>query len=80
MAGVGRNRIPTGPAGRLVQMGLMGAGVVGRNAVAGLRKLGATEDRRREIDRRTHEANAARIFDAMTRMKGAFMKLCFVKK
>jgi predicted unusual protein kinase regulating ubiquinone biosynthesis (AarF/ABC1/UbiB family) len=53
----------------------MGAGVLGRNAVAGIRKLGAGEERRRRIDRETHEANAVRIFDAMTRMKGAFMKL-----
>ena len=75
MGRVGRNRIPTGAAGRLVRMGMMGAGVVGRNAVAGLRKIGATRERRKEIDRRTHEANAVRIFDAMTQMKGAFMKL-----
>lgn len=71
----GRNRMPTGSAGRLVRMGLMGAGVVGRNALAGLRKLGADEERRQQIDLRRHEANAARIFDAMTEMKGAFMKL-----
>ncbi len=53
----------------------MGAGVVGRNALAGVRKLGASEDRRREIERSTHETNAVAIFDAMTQMKGAFMKL-----
>jgi predicted unusual protein kinase regulating ubiquinone biosynthesis (AarF/ABC1/UbiB family) len=69
------DRIPTDPAGRLVRMGLMGAGVVGRNTLAGIRKIGATEERRREIDRTTHEANALRIFDSMTQMKGAFMKL-----
>jgi aarF domain-containing kinase len=56
-------------------MGLMGAGVVGRNTLAGIRKIGAGDERRKEIDRRTHEANAARIFDSMTQMKGAFMKL-----
>jgi predicted unusual protein kinase regulating ubiquinone biosynthesis (AarF/ABC1/UbiB family) len=53
----------------------MGAGVLGRNALARIRKIGAGEERRRDIDRRTHEANAIRIFDAMTKMKGAFMKL-----
>jgi predicted unusual protein kinase regulating ubiquinone biosynthesis (AarF/ABC1/UbiB family) len=56
-------------------MGVMGAGVLGRNALARIRKIGAGEDRRREIDRETHEANAGRIFDAMSRMRGAFMKL-----
>src|SRR6185295_7277121 len=56
-------------------MGLMGAGVVGRNALAGIRKIGATEERRKEIDRATHESNAIRIFDSMSHMKGAFMKL-----
>jgi len=56
-------------------MGLMGAGVVGRNTLAGLRKIGASEERRKEIDRATHEANAIRIFDSMSQMKGAFMKL-----
>jgi predicted unusual protein kinase regulating ubiquinone biosynthesis (AarF/ABC1/UbiB family) len=70
-----RNRLPTGAAGRLVRIGVMGAGVLGRNALGGLRKLGAGPERRLEIDRQTHEANAARIFDAMTQMKGAFMKL-----
>ncbi len=53
----------------------MGAGVLGRNAVARIRKIGATDAARGEIDRSTHEANALGIFDAMTRMKGAFMKL-----
>jgi aarF domain-containing kinase len=56
-------------------MGLMGAGVVGRNTLAGLRKIGAGEERRKEIDRATHESNAIRIFDSMSQMKGAFMKL-----
>jgi len=56
-------------------MGLMGAGVVGRNALGGIRKIGASEERRQEIDRATHESNAVRIFDSMTQMKGAFMKL-----
>ena len=75
MAGRPRNRIPTDAPGRLVRMGLMGAGVVGRNTLAGLRKIGASPERKREIDRSTHEANALRIFDSMTQMKGAFMKL-----
>jgi aarF domain-containing kinase len=75
MTGRSHDRIPTDPAGRLVRMGLMGAGVVGRNTLAGLRKIGASKERRREIDRTTHEANAVRIFDSMTQMKGAFMKL-----
>jgi predicted unusual protein kinase regulating ubiquinone biosynthesis (AarF/ABC1/UbiB family) len=75
MAGRSRGRIPTDAPGRLVRMGIMGAGVVGRNALAGIRKIGASEERRREIDRRTHESNAIRIFDSMTQMKGAFMKL-----
>ena len=70
-----QDRIPTDPAGRLVRMGLMGAGVVGRNTLAGIRKIGASVERRKEIDRTTHEVNAARIFDSMTQMKGAFMKL-----
>jgi len=56
-------------------MGLMGAGVVGRNTLAGIRKIGASEERRREIDQKTHESNAIRIFDSMSQMKGAFMKL-----
>jgi predicted unusual protein kinase regulating ubiquinone biosynthesis (AarF/ABC1/UbiB family) len=56
-------------------MGIMGAGVLGRNTLAGIRKIGASEERRREIDRSTHESNAIRIFDSMTQMKGAFMKL-----
>ena len=67
--------VPTSAAGRLIRIGVMGAGVLGRNAVARVRKIGAGEEKRREIDRRTHEANAARIVDAMTSMKGAFMKL-----
>jgi len=75
MADRSRGRIPTDAPGRLVRMGLMGAGVVGRNTLAGIRKIGASEERRREIDRTTHEANAVRIFDSMTQMKGAFMKL-----
>ena len=70
-----RGRIPTDAPGRLVRMGLMGAGVVGRNTLAGLRKIGASEERRKEIDNATHEANAIRIFDSMSQMKGAFMKL-----
>ncbi len=70
-----RERVPTGAAGRLVRMGLMGAGVLGRNALGGIRKIGAGPARRAEIDRGTHEANALRIFDAMSQMKGAFMKL-----
>ncbi len=69
------DRIPTGAPGRLVRMGLMGAGIVGRNALAGIRKVGASEDRRRSIDLSTHEANALRIFETMGRLKGAFMKL-----
>jgi aarF domain-containing kinase len=69
------NKIPTDARGRLVRMGLMGAGVVGRNTLAGIRKIGASDERRREIDRATHETNAVRIFDSMTQMKGAFMKL-----
>ena len=69
------SRIPTDAPGRLVRMGLMGAGVVGRNTLAGIRKIGASDERRKEIDRSTHEANALRIFDSMTQMKGAFMKL-----
>ena len=71
----GGPKIPTDARGRLVRMGLMGAGVVGRNTLAGIRKIGASEERRKEIDRSTHEANAVRIFDSMTQMKGAFMKL-----
>lgn len=67
--------VPTSAAGRLIRIGVMGAGVLGRNAVARVRKIGASEERRREIDVRTHEANAARIVDAMSSMKGAFMKL-----
>ncbi|HLF94256.1 MAG TPA: AarF/ABC1/UbiB kinase family protein [Planctomycetota bacterium] len=67
--------IPTSAPGRLARIGVMGAGVLGRNAIARLRKIGAGEERCRAIDLETHEANAVRIFDAMTRMKGAFMKL-----
>src|SRR5205085_3505389 len=65
----------TDAPGRLVRMGLLGAGVVGRNALAGIRKIGASDERQREIDRQRHESNAVRIFDSMTQMKGAFMKL-----
>jgi len=75
MAGRSRGHIPTDAPGRLVRMGIMGAGVLGRNTLAGIRKIGASEERRREIDRSTHESNAIRIFDSMTQMKGAFMKL-----
>jgi len=75
MTGRRHRRIPTDAPGRLVRMGLMGAGVVGRNTLASIRKIGATEERRREIDRATHESNAIRIFDSMSQMKGAFMKL-----
>jgi aarF domain-containing kinase len=71
----GSGSLPTGAAGRLARMGVMGAGVIGRNALARVRKIGAGPERRREIDLLTHEANAVRIFDAMARMKGAFMKL-----
>ena len=53
----------------------MGGRVLGRNAVAGIRKLGAGAERRRAIDAETHEANALSIFEAMSGMKGAFMKL-----
>ena len=67
--------VPTSAAGRLLRIGVMGAGVLGRNAVARVRKIGASDDRKRAIDARTHEVNAARIVDAMTSMKGAFMKL-----
>ncbi len=74
-SGNGSGRLPTSAAGRLARMGVMGAGVLGRNALARVRKIGADDERRRAIDLETHEANAARIFDAMTRMKGAFMKL-----
>ena len=55
--------------------GAAGAGVLGRNALARIRKIGAAAERRREIDAATHEANALRIFDSMGQMKGAFMKL-----
>ena len=67
--------VPTSAAARLLRIGVMGAGVLGRNAVARVRKIGASDVRKREIDARVHEANAARIVDAMTSMKGAFMKL-----
>jgi aarF domain-containing kinase len=67
--------VPTSAAARLLRIGVMGAGVLGRNAAARVRKIGASEEKRAEIDRRVHEANAARIVDAMSSMKGAFMKL-----
>ena len=58
MARNGGNKIPTDARGRLVRMGLMGAGVVGRNTLAGIRKIGASEERRREIDRSTSRSMA----------------------
>jgi aarF domain-containing kinase len=67
--------VPTRAAARLLRIGVMGAGVLGRNAVARVRKIGASDDRKRAIDAATHDANAARIVDAMSSMKGAFMKL-----
>ena len=67
--------VPTSAAARLLRIGVMGAGVLGRNAVARVRKIGASDARKAEIDARTHETNAARIVDAMSSMKGAFMKL-----
>lgn len=70
-----RGAVPVSAAGRLLRIGVMGAGVLGRNAVARVRKIGASDDRKRAIDAATHETNAARIVDAMSSMKGAFMKL-----
>ena len=49
MAGRSRGRIPTDAPGRLVRMGLMGAGVVGRNTLAGIRKIGRASCRERVL-------------------------------
>ena len=70
-----RGDVPQSAAARLLRIGVMGAGVLGRNAAARVRKIGASDGRKREIDAATHETNAARIVDAMSSMKGAFMKL-----
>lgn len=70
-----RGDVPVSAAARLLRIGVMGAGVLGRNAAARVRKIGASDETKRAIDARTHEANAARIVDAMSSMKGAFMKL-----
>jgi predicted unusual protein kinase regulating ubiquinone biosynthesis (AarF/ABC1/UbiB family) len=67
--------VPVSAAGRLLRIGVLGAGVLGRNAAARVRKIGKGEADRAAIDRRTHEANADRIFDAMSGLRGAFMKL-----
>jgi predicted unusual protein kinase regulating ubiquinone biosynthesis (AarF/ABC1/UbiB family) len=71
----GGRKIPTDARPHQAHADEPAAGVVGRNTLAGIRKIGASEERRQEIDRATHESNALRIFDSMSQMKGAFMKL-----
>jgi aarF domain-containing kinase len=67
--------IPSGAGGRLARIGAAGAGILARTAVAAVRKAGAGPAAREAIDAATHEANALQIFDAMGRLKGAFLKV-----
>ena len=67
--------LPAGAAGRLVRIGVAGAAVLGRQAVGRLKAIGATAERRKRIEAQTHEANAIRLVDAMSGLRGAFMKL-----
>ena len=67
--------LPTGVGRRLARAGAAGAEVLGRTALASLRKVGAAPERRREIDAAAHEANALRIFDTLGELKGPFLKL-----
>ncbi|HYE98797.1 MAG TPA: AarF/ABC1/UbiB kinase family protein [Planctomycetota bacterium] len=67
--------LPAGAAGRLVRIGVTGAAVLGRQAVGRLKSFGASAERRDRIAAETHEANAIRLVDAMSGLRGAFMKL-----
>jgi aarF domain-containing kinase len=67
--------IPAGAPRRLARIGAAGAGVLARTALAGVRKAGAGAAERQAIDTETREANALQIFDAMGRLKGAFLKV-----
>jgi aarF domain-containing kinase len=69
------SEIPAGTPRRLARIGAAGAGVLARTALAGVRKVGAGAARREAIDAATREANALQIFDAMGRLKGAFLKV-----
>jgi aarF domain-containing kinase len=67
--------LPQGAPARLARAGAAGAGILARTAVAGIRKAGADAAGREAIDAATREANALQIFDAMGRLKGAFLKV-----
>lgn len=67
--------MPAGAGRRLARAGMAGAGVLARTALAGVRKAGADPAAREAIDAATREANALQIFDAMGRLKGAFLKV-----
>ncbi len=69
------SEVPAGAGRRLARAGLAGAGVLARTALAEARKVGAGPEAREAIDAATREANALQIFDAMGRLKGAFLKV-----
>jgi aarF domain-containing kinase len=69
------SEIPAGAGRRLARAGMAGAGVLARTALAEARKAGAGPAEREAIDAATREANALQIFDAMGRLKGAFLKV-----
>lgn len=69
------DRPPTGAGRRLAKAGAAGAGLLGRTALGEIRKLGATWERRQEIDAETREANALQLFDALGHLRGAFQKV-----
>lgn len=66
---------PSGAARRLAKVGAAGAGALGRTAVSGLRKLGASPERQAAIDRATREANALDLVDTLAQLRGPLMKL-----
>lgn len=69
------DRPPTGAGRRLAKAGAASAGLLGRTALGEIRKLGATPERRQEIDAATHEVNALHLLDTLGQLRGAFLKV-----
>ncbi len=64
-----------GASARLARLGVAGASMAGRSALARVRKVGAGVERRREIDAATDERNAAQLFQTLSGMQGAATKI-----
>ncbi|MEM7355400.1 MAG: AarF/ABC1/UbiB kinase family protein [Acidobacteriota bacterium] len=68
-------RPPRSAPARLASLGATGVAIAGRSALGKVRKVGAGPERQSEIDAATHEHNAARLFRALSELRGAAAKI-----